>query len=72
MKRRSVLSGIAALPVMAATVALGSGRNELPGEKMMTINEKRAALGLKPIENPTVTHPDGKVFVRINDHWMPL
>lgn len=22
--------------------------------------------------NPTVTHPDGKVFVRVNDHWMPL
>ena len=21
---------------------------------------------------PTVTHPDGKVFVRINDHWLPL
>lgn len=21
---------------------------------------------------PTVTHPDGKRFVRISDHWMPL
>lgn len=21
---------------------------------------------------PTVTHPDGKQFVRINDHWMPI
>jgi hypothetical protein len=21
---------------------------------------------------PTVTHPDGKVFVRINDQWMPI
>lgn len=21
---------------------------------------------------PIVTHPDGKVFVRINDHWLPL
>lgn len=20
----------------------------------------------------TVTHPDGKVFVRVMDHWMPL
>lgn len=49
MKRRSLLSVIAALPVMAATVALGSGRNELPGEKMLTINEKRAAPGFGPI-----------------------
>ena len=21
---------------------------------------------------PTVEHPDGKVYVRVNDHWMPL
>lgn len=21
---------------------------------------------------PTVEHPDGKVFVRVHDHWLPL
>lgn len=21
---------------------------------------------------PTVTHPDGSVFVRLRDHWLPL
>lgn len=21
---------------------------------------------------PTMTHPDGKVFVRVRDHWLPL
>lgn len=21
---------------------------------------------------PTVTHPDGKVFVRVRDHWLPV
>ena len=24
------------------------------------------------IRAPRVTHPDGKVFARINDHWLPV
>lgn len=31
------------------------------------INRIAAILGA-----PTVTHPDGKVFVRVNDRWLPL
>lgn len=24
------------------------------------------------IRAPRVTHPDGKVFVRVKDHWLPI
>jgi len=27
---------------------------------------------IHPMYAPTVTHPDGKRFVRINDAWLPL
>lgn len=44
-----------------------------------TLITSAAALGIcavslphLPQDAPTVTHPDGKTFVRVNDHWLPV